>query len=86
MDPFPNGYPHHLPKLIPIEETLFARSHTVMKCYRIKGTGQVMYKGIVVNLQKDTDLLLCLPAAFEELPICFFVRVDHPNAPTHRDF
>ena len=51
MDPFPNGHPHHLPKFIPIEETLIARSHTVMKCYRMKGTGQAMYKGNVVNLQ-----------------------------------
>ena len=86
MDPFPNGYPHHLPKLRPIEEALIARSHIVMKCYRIQGNGRVMYKGNVVNLQKETNLLNALPAAFDELPICFIVRVDHPNAPTHRDF
>ena len=86
MDPFPNGFPSHLPKLRPIEEALIARSHTVMKCYRIQGNGRVMYKGNVVNLQKETNLLNCLPAAFEELPICFVVRIDNPNAPTHRDF
>ena len=86
MDPFPNGYPHHLPKLSPIEETLISRSHPVMKFYRMKGTGQAMYKGNVVNLQKETDLIQCPQAAFEELPIFYFVRVDHPNAPTHRYF
>ena len=42
-----------------------------MKCYRMKGTGQAMHKGNVVNLQKDTDFLQFLPAAFEELPIYF---------------
>ena len=29
MDPFPNGYPHHLPKLRPIEEALISRTHTL---------------------------------------------------------
>ena len=50
MDPFPNGYPHHLPKLSPIEETLISGSHTVMKFYIIKGTVQAIYKGNVVHL------------------------------------
>ena len=88
MDPFPEGYgaASHLPKLWPVEEAMIARSHTVMKCYRIQGTGRVMYKGNVVNLHKETNLLNAVPAALEELPICFIVRIDHPNAPTHRDF
>ena len=83
MEPFNNVYPHHLPKLSSIEETLISRSHTVIKCYRMKGTGQAIYKGNVVNLQKETDLLQCLPEMFEDLPICLFVQKDNPNAPTH---
>ena len=60
MNPFPNGYPHHLPKLSPIEETLISGSHTVMKCYIIKGTGQAIYKGNVVHSQKrQTYLNVC---------------------------
>lgn len=86
MDPFPDGFPSHLPKLRPIEEALIAGSHTVLKCYRIPVNRRVMYRGNVVNLHKERNLLDCLPAAFDELPICFVIRIDTRNALTHQDF
>ena len=89
MDPFPQGYPHHLPKVTPIEETMIARVHIAMKCYQMQGTGHMRYEGNVINLEKETIFLSVLTAAFNEIPTVFVVRVNNPNAPTnvpnHRD-
>jgi hypothetical protein len=44
MDPFPNGYPAHLPKLFVIEELLISPVHATFSCYRLFN-GQHAYRG-----------------------------------------
>eukprot|EP00957_Ditylum_brightwellii_P048508 3681276-Ditylum_brightwellii.AAC.1 len=43
MDPYQDGFPHHLPKLFKIKEMLIDCVYPVMKTYRLKG-GTIGYK------------------------------------------
>ena len=95
MDPFPwkngkGGFPSHLPVLTEIEEMLIARTHVVMKCYRLHDgavghKGQVGYKGQCLNIDQDTygfvkDLQESLPEDPKKVPVVW-VRKPKQNTP-----
>ena len=86
MDPFPAGYPSHLPKLNSIEEAMISRVQVIMKCYRLKD-GTVGYKGHVMNFENDTSKIFNqLPLAFKDLPIVILRKRNGKNPNDYRDF
>eukprot|EP00957_Ditylum_brightwellii_P210454 15364990-Ditylum_brightwellii.AAC.1 len=52
MNPYQDGFPHHLPKLTKIEEMLIACICPKMKTYQLKG-GTIGYKGNNLNTEQD---------------------------------
>ena len=86
MDPYRDGFPHHLPKLSEIEEMLIARVYPVMKTYRLKG-GTIGYKGDVLNIEQDIGgLVSSLPQRINQLPV-MIVRKQNTNvAVGYKDF
>lgn len=71
VDPFPKGFPWHLPKLSMIKEMLIAPVHVVMKCYTL-ANGQTGYKGHITNYAQSIDAIVAattLPWKIEEIPL-----------------
>eukprot|EP00957_Ditylum_brightwellii_P133342 10166556-Ditylum_brightwellii.AAC.1 len=54
MDPYQDGFPHHLQKLSKIKEMLIAPVYPVMKTYHLKGV-LIDYKGDILNIEHDID-------------------------------
>eukprot|EP00957_Ditylum_brightwellii_P110852 8455088-Ditylum_brightwellii.AAC.1 len=69
MDPYQDGFPHHLPKLSKIEEMLIVCVYPVVKTYQLKG-GTIGYKGDVLNIEQDIGgLVSSLPQRTDQLPV-----------------
>ena len=89
MDPFPNGYPTHLPELNSIEQAMISRVQVIMKCYRLKdgGFGGFGYRGHVMNFEHDPSKIFDqLPVAFKDLPIIILRKRDDKHPKKYRDF
>ena len=87
MDPFPNGYPFHLPKLTLIEELLISRCHVIMRCYRLKQGHGYQYKGHCLNLEQDpSEIWKKLPLPVNGLPIMIIRKRDEKNPSNYKDF
>jgi hypothetical protein len=83
-DPFPKGYPWHLPHLSMLEEMLIARIHAVMKVYTLTG-GALGYKGNVMNMEQNIDGVVAavtLPWKVEEVPL-FIARRHNETTPAN---
>ena len=67
---------------------LIAKAHVVMCMYRLKRSGNVCYKGNVVNIQQDNDALIksilnpreVLPRKISTLPV-IWMRKHSENVP-----
>eukprot|EP00957_Ditylum_brightwellii_P180399 13742175-Ditylum_brightwellii.AAC.1 len=62
MDPYQDGFPHHLSKISKIEEMLIACVYSVMKTYQLKGGTIVGYKDFRVHHQAIQQWLTFLQA------------------------
>jgi hypothetical protein len=82
MDPFPRGYPFHLPEATPMKEAMCSRVFVVMKSYYLSN-GSLGYRGSVLNLEQDISNIViaaALPWLPEELPV-WIVRKHRQDLP-----
>ena len=90
LDPYKDGYPHHLPTLSDIEEIIISKVFVVMRVYRLKGSGSVGYKGNVLNIEQDLNeqvesICVSLPRLPTELPY-LVIRKDSCDTTGFKDF
>eukprot|EP00957_Ditylum_brightwellii_P044534 3377744-Ditylum_brightwellii.AAC.1 len=86
MDPYQNGFLHHLPKLSKIKEMLIACVYLVMKTYHLK-EGTIGYKGDVLNIEQDIGgLVSSLPQRINQLPIMIAPKQNTNVTVGYKDF
>ena len=87
MDPFPNGYSFHLPKLTFIEELLISWCHVIMRCYILKQVNGYQYKVHFLNLEQDpSEIWKKLPLSVNGIPIMIIRKRDENNPENYKDF
>eukprot|EP00957_Ditylum_brightwellii_P203777 15336185-Ditylum_brightwellii.AAC.1 len=69
INPYQDGFLHHLPKPFKIKEMLIACIYPVMKTYWLKG-GTIGYKADILNIERDIcGLVSSLLQRINQLPI-----------------
>ena len=89
LDPYPQGCPFHLPRLMPTEEMMIASAHVVMKSYRLSDNGALGCRGSIFNLEQDPSNLIIamqLPWRPDQLPALILRKVHEALPNGYKDF